>query len=149
MGKCPYLHPQANSKSYNILNKTRNFRESIKSWNCHPLIHKMWIAFKTKFRESHIELNETGKLTFGKAGYGQSNIVEDIVSRLSVEFQHQAKMLNSAPTKYPAPPISGTAELLQQVLIQNQESMRLLSDKYGDSGRNNTNRPPTPSAGTC
>ena len=39
------------------------------------------------------------------------------------------------------------AELLQQVLAQNQELMRLISSKDGKSDRKNTNRPPTPSAG--
>ena len=30
MANCPYSHPQAISKSYNILNKTGKFREFIK-----------------------------------------------------------------------------------------------------------------------
>ena len=28
---CPYSHPEAISKAYNIINKNRKFRESIKS----------------------------------------------------------------------------------------------------------------------
>ena len=49
MENCPYHHPQAISKAYNIINKTGKFRESIKSWNCLPPIQKTWIAFKTLF----------------------------------------------------------------------------------------------------
>ena len=59
-GNCPYSHPQAISKAYNILNRTENYRDSIKSWNCLPQIHKMWIAFNTHFREAHLELTQTG-----------------------------------------------------------------------------------------
>ena len=51
-----------------------------------------------------------------KSGYRQANLVEGIVSRLYVEFQHQANMVNSDPHKDPAPPIAGTAEILQQVI---------------------------------
>ena len=40
MAACPYSHPQAISKAYNILNKTGKFRESIKSWNRLPPIQK-------------------------------------------------------------------------------------------------------------
>ena len=61
--KCPYSQPQAISKAYNILNKTGKFRESIKSWNRLPPIQKTWIAFKTNFQDSHLELTETGELT--------------------------------------------------------------------------------------
>ena len=69
------------------------------------------------------------------------------MSRLSAEFQHQANMVNSAPPEDPAPPITGTSDILQQVIAQNQELMRLIYSKYGKSGRNNTNRPPNPSIG--
>ena len=86
-------------------------------------------------------------MTLKEARWGQENTVEDIVSRLSAEFQHQGNMVNIAPPKDPVPPISGMAELLQQVLVQNQELMRLLSAKDGKSGRKNTNRPPNPSTG--
>ena len=88
MENCPYSHPQAISNAYNIINKTGKFWESIKYWNCLPLIQKMWIAFNTYFREAQIELTETGELTLKEAGYEQTNIVEDTVSRLSTEFQY-------------------------------------------------------------
>ena len=53
MAGCTYSHPQYISKAYNILNKTGNFRVSIKYWNHLPPIQKTWIAFKTKFWEAH------------------------------------------------------------------------------------------------
>ena len=149
MENCPYSHPQAISNAYNIINKTGKFWESIKYWNCLPLIQKTWIAFKTNLREAHLELTKTVELTLGESGYGKANLVEDIVSRLSAEFQYQANMVNGTPPKDPAPPITGTIELLQQVLVHNQELMRLISDKYGKSVRKNTNRPPTPFTGPC
>ena len=113
MANCPYSHPRAIFKAYNILNKTAKFQDSIKSWNPLPLIHKTWIAFKTHFIESHLELTETVELTPKEAGYGQENLVEDIMSRLSAKFQYQANMVNRAPPEDPAPPISVVAELLQ------------------------------------
>ena len=64
-----------------------------------------------------------------------------------MEFQHQAKMMNRAPPGDPAPPISGTADILQKVLAQNKELMQLLYTKYGINGRNNTSRPPNTSIG--
>ena len=149
MENCPYSQLHAISKAYNIVNKTGKFRGSIKYWNCFPLIQKTWIAFKTNLREAHLELTKTVELTLGESGYGKANLVEDIVSRLSAEFQYQANMVNGTPPKDPAPPITGTIELLQQVLVHNQELMRLISDKYGKSGRKNTSRPPTHSTGPC
>ena len=59
MEHCPYSHPQEILKAYNIINKSGKFQESIKSWNCLPSIQKTWIAFKTYFFESHIELTKT------------------------------------------------------------------------------------------
>ena len=57
-------------------------------------------------------------------------------------------MVNGAPPKDPAPQIAtGTVEILQQVLAQNQELMQLISANKGKSGRKNTNRPPNPSIG--
>ena len=147
MEKFLYSHPQDISKVYNILNKTGKFRWSINSWNRLPLIQKTWVAFKTDFWEAHLELTKTGESTLEEAGYEEANIVEDIVSRLSVKFQHQENMVNRYPPQYTGPTISGTAELLQQVLDQNQELMWLLSAKYGKSGRKNTSRPPTLSTG--
>ena len=73
------------------------------------------------------------------------NLVEDIMSRLSAKFYYQANMVNSTSPEYPAPPISGTAELLQQVLPQNQELVRLLYAKYWKSFSKNTKRHPIPS----
>ena len=59
MVNCPYSHPQEISKAYNILNKTNKFLESIKYWNRLSQTRKTWIAFKTNFREAHIELTKT------------------------------------------------------------------------------------------
>ena len=57
-------------------------------------------------------------------------------------------MVNGDPPKDVAPTsATGTAEILQQVLDQNQELMRLLSANNRKSGRKNTNRPPTNSTG--
>ena len=60
MENCPYSHPQDISKAYNILNKTGKLLESIKAWNCLPPVHKPWIAFKTHFCETQIEITNTG-----------------------------------------------------------------------------------------
>ena len=105
--------------------------------------------FKRNFRQAHLELTKTGELTLKEAGYGQVNIVEDIASRLSAEFQHQEKMVNSDPPEDPAPPIAtGTEEIIQQVMAQNKDLMRLFYAKDEIIGRNNTNRPP-PYTGPC
>ena len=82
-------------------------------------------------------------MTLEEAGYGQANFVQDIVSRLSKEFQYQANMVNSVPHEDTAPPIAGKSEFLQQVPAQNRELVQLIFSKDGKIGRNNTNRPPT------
>ena len=92
MENCPYSHPQSKSKVYNNINKTRNFRKSIKSWNCLHLIQKTWIAFKTHFREVNLLLTKNVYLNWEQAGYGQANLVEDIVSRFNAKFQHHRNM---------------------------------------------------------
>ena len=76
MPSCPYSHPQAISKEYDIINKTGKFRDPINYWNHLSSIQKTWIAFKTHFREAHQKLAETGELTLKEAGYGQQNLVE-------------------------------------------------------------------------
>ena len=66
----------------------------------------------------------------------------DIVIRLSTKFQHQENMVNSDPPGYPAPKIAtGAAEILQQVLAQNQDLMQILSTNSGKKNRKNTNIP--------
>ena len=86
----PYSHLQVISKAFTIIKKTGKLREYIKSWNHLPLIQKTWIAFKTHFHEDHQEITKTVELTPKQAGYRQDNFVEDMVSRLSTEFQHQS-----------------------------------------------------------
>ena len=76
--------------------------------------------------------------------------MEVIVIRLSAKCQHQANMVNSPPPpKYPALLIeTGTVEITQQVLAQNQEIMQLLYTKNGKYVRKNINIPPNPYTGT-
>ena len=145
LANCPYSQPQAIAKAYNLLNATGKFREAVKSWNRLPAIQKTWINFKQHFRDAHLELTETNELTLEEAGYGQANLVEDIVSRLSAEFLHQANMMNEEhqpPTEAPpaAVPPPNTANhtttdtFLQQLITQNQEMMRVIAS-------NNANTP--------
>ena len=122
IANCPYSHPQIILKSYNIINKTGKLCKSIKSWNHLPPITKIWIAFKNLFRKVHRELTKTGELTLEQASYGKANLVEDIASRLTAEFQHKSNIENSVPPEDPAPPTAtGNAEILQQVFNHNQE----------------------------
>ena len=52
-------------------------------------------------------------------------------------------MVNGAPPKDPAPQIAtGTVEILQQVLAQNQELTQLISSKDEKGGSKKTNRLP-------
>jgi hypothetical protein len=150
LAHCPFSQPQAIAKAYNLINRTGKFRESIKAWNRLPNVQKTWINFKTHFREAHLELTETGELTMEQAGYGQANLVEDIVSRISAEFNHAANMAeqtNLPPSNDDTspPPASAnhatTDTILQQVLAQNQELMKMLA-----SNRKPTRRP-RPSTG--
>jgi hypothetical protein len=157
LANCPFSQPQAISKAYNLINRTGKFREAIKAWNRLPQVQKTWINFKVHFREAHLELTETGELTLEQAGYGQANLVEDIVNRLSIEFNHQANMIGETNNDPPplCPPVTENANhattdtILQQVLTQNQELMRMLAANAGPTGgrRNRTPRASRPSTG--
>jgi len=154
MATCPFTQPQAMSKAYNILNKTCKFRESIKEWNRRPALQHTWINFKVHFRQAHAELKETGELTMEAAGYGQANMVmvDDIVTRLTAEFNHQANLaFGPPPSEPPAPPLAPPASaahattdtILQQVLAQNQELMKMLASNANNSSTNTNRRPRT------
>ena len=88
------------------------------------------------------------------AGYGQANMVmvDDIVTRLTAEFTHQANLaFRPPPSEPPAPPLvlpasaahATTDTILQQVLAQNQELMKMLASKANNSSSNNNRRPRT------
>ena len=46
-------------------------------------IQQNWINFKTHFRTSHHEIEETGELTMEHVGFHQSNLVNGIVSHIN------------------------------------------------------------------
>ena len=168
LAQLDYTERQAVAKAYNILLKTGKFGESIRAWNRLPQdpITRNWINFKDHFRRSHLELTETGELTLQEVGYGQANLVEDIVSRLSAQFQHQANLAaEEAPPPAPAPAPAPTAnaaeqyqpsppDYLREVLAQNADLMRRLMEttnlgtRIPRRGRPSTGprtgQPPTP-----
>lgn len=66
------------------------------------------------FFEAHVELIQTRKLTLEQAGCRQANLMEDIVIRLSANFQHHPNMVNTEPSEDSEPKIAiGTGEILQ------------------------------------
>ena len=70
MAKCPFSPGQMINIAYNIINKTKRFKDGIViAWNQKPLLDKKWINFKCHFRVAQDELAETGELTMGTAGY--------------------------------------------------------------------------------
>ena len=140
LAQLDYTERQAVAKAYNILLKTGKFGESIRAWTRLPQdpSARNWINFKDHFRSAHLELTETGELTLQEVGYGQANLVEDIVSRLSAQFQYQANLVaGEAPPPAPAPaPAANQAEpcappppdYLREVLAQNADLMRRLME---------------------
>jgi uncharacterized phage-associated protein len=152
LANCPFSQPQAIGKAYNLINRTGKFREAIKAWNHLPAVQKTWINFKTHFREAHLELTETGELTIEQAGYGQANMVNEIVERLSTQLYCQgANMMHEEknddqPDTAPATDNANhatTDNILQQVLTQNQELMRMLASNAGPRRQNRRPRPST------
>ena len=80
---------------------------------------------------------ETGgaELTLEGAGYGQAALVEDIVTRLAAEMNLNTSELPPTETTLEVPPAatanhSTTDTILQQLIAQNQEMMRVCSDDY-------------------
>ena len=61
-GKAPFTPFQIINFAYNIVNKTRKFKQEIKMWNRRPAIQKTWLNFKQQFRQAQKELRETDDL---------------------------------------------------------------------------------------
>ena len=79
----PYTHIKTTNTIYTIINKTRKFHDTIKTWNQMNPIQQNWINFKTHFRTSHRNIEETGELTMEHVGFHQSNLVNGIVSHIN------------------------------------------------------------------
>ena len=146
-----YYQPIVFAKTYNLINRTGKFHESIKSWNCLPSLKITWNNFKVHFCKAHLKITKAGELNLEEAGYGQANLVEKIVSRINAELNHQYNMCEHIPDEYTAPPhatVGNTTNntILQQVIAHNQDLMRQLSISKS-STRNHKSNLPRPSTG--
>ena len=150
-----YTQAQAIAKGYNILNKTGVFKDYIKTWKRKPAVEHTWINFKDHFRQGHDELQETEDLTLQNAGYGNANLIEEIVTRVSSDIQAHLNVIQGPPPTPPPepeeiPPLQPAAQhvttdaLVTQLIQQNQEMMRLLATS---NNNRNTRRRPRPSTG--
>ena len=81
-GNAPFTTFQTINFAYNIVNKTRKFKQEIKMWNRRPAIQKTWLNFKQQFRLAQKELRETDDLRLDEQ-FQHANLVQDIVSGLS------------------------------------------------------------------
>ena len=148
-----YTQNQAIAKAYNILNKTGIFKEYIKTWKRRPAVEHTWITFKEHFSQAHDELQETEDLTLQNAGYGNANLVDEIVSRVTTDIQHHLNIIQGPPpqeeTPEPEPEQLAqhvtTDTIVNQLIQQNQEMMRLLV--AANSNNRTTRRRPRPSTG--
>ena len=164
----PYSQHQIIVKAYNIFNSCGVFRDYIKLWNRRPAHEHTWVNFKQHFRDAQKELEETNELTLQNTGYGQANIVDEIVERtvnqITSELNNRTNLIPSSapapsPSPTPTPPApqanmatpSSTDALIQQLLEQNQALMRqLLNAPNGTNNnrrRNNRQRFNRPSTG--
>ena len=151
-----YTQNQAISKAYNILNKTGVFKEYIKTWKRRPAVEHTWINFKEHFRQGHDELQETDDLTLQNAGYGSANLVDEIVNHVTNDIQAHLNVIQGPPPSLPPPPVTPdptpepaaqhvtTDAMVNQLIQQNQEMMRILV--AATNNRNNRRRP-RPSTG--
>jgi len=157
IAQAPYTPLQAVNKGYNIINKTGMYNEYIKTWLRRSLNQRTWMNFKTHFQEAYDELQQTGQLTLQQAGYGNSNLVEEVVARVANEVEAQLNVIQEAIilkqvpdtvslTCQLAPHVSPTVKItttdaLIQLMKQNQEMLRILASS--NNGRDvRTNRPP-------
>ena len=83
LARSPYIYIQTTNIAYTIIYRTMKFQDAIKTWNAMNPIQQNWIHFKTHFRTSHREIEETGKLAMEAAGYHKANLVNDIVAHMS------------------------------------------------------------------
>ena len=151
-----YTQIQAISKAYNILNKTGVFKDYIKTWKRRPAVEHIWINFKEHFRQGHDELQETDDLTLQNAGYGNANLVDEIVNHVTNDIQAHLNVIQGHPPSLPPAPASPepapepaaqhvtTNAIVNQLIQQNQEMMRLL---VAANNNHTIHRRPRPSTG--
>ena len=151
-----YTQTQAMAKAYIVLNKTGVFKEYIKTWKHCPAVEHTWINFKDHFCQGHDELRETEDLTLQNAGYGNTNLIDEIVHHVSNNIQAHLNVIQGPPTAPPPVPEPETPPpepavqhvttnaIVNQLIQQNQEIMRLL---VATNSNRNTHRCPCLSTG--
>ena len=106
-GKAPFTPFQIINFAYNIVNKTRKFKQEIKMWNRRPAIQKTWLNFKMQFRQAQKELRETDDLRLDEQ-FQHANLVQDIVSGLSEKLGHtdESAMTETVVPNYSPPSVA-------------------------------------------
>ena len=141
---CPFTATQAITKGYHILNNCGNiYNDYLRSWNRIPDNQKTWDRFKTHFRQAYNELEATNALNIGDLGFGAANIMNEVVDRMSTELLLRA---NHTSDHVPV-----QSDLIQELLDQNKELIRCLTDnkhKLQDSPRRNVPGPKQGQPGT-
>ena len=152
-----YTQIQITNIAYTIINRTKKFQDTVKTWNQMNPIQQNWINFKAHFRISHRNIEETGKLTMEAVGYHQSNLVNDIVthmSGLSFPYPPQDPEYTPTPNTYTTivptvqpNPVSNVAtdvsNILPQILNSMKQMQQLLIQMHTDKtggGRQTSNR---------
>ena len=77
IAKSPISDQQRIDIAYLILQKLRQFKNGLHSWNKLPRVNQTWDNFKIHFRSEHKELKKTGQLTI-EEGMNQTNLVNMI-----------------------------------------------------------------------
>ena len=109
-----------------ILNKQRIFRDDIRAWKRTNHTYKTWTNFKHDFRETHLELQETGG-TIDDLGFHNANaIVNQMMARLQVdEDERMATATQHATALVSANQANATMESQIQTLLAQVQALQL------------------------
>ena len=136
---CPFTATQAITKGYHILNNCGNiYNDYLRSWNRITDNQKTWDRFKTHFRQAYNELEATNALNISDLGYGTANVMKEVVDRISEElflrtnhtsdsFPVQADRIHERAS-HTSDSVPDQADLIKDLLAQNQELIRCLTE---------------------
>ena len=86
-----------------ILHRQWISKDNIRTWKCTNPAYKTWDNFKHNFRESHLELRETGG-TIDELGFNNANnILDQMMARLQIYEDERKAIATQNKTEFSSP----------------------------------------------
>ena len=134
----PMSESQSMNKAYILLNRTGQFKDSIREWN--RLLTHTWLLFTQHFRRAHLELRETTNLSLEAAQ--QANLVTQVVQGVQNALQPRVEEANAVAVANAVAEFS-SAKMLPQLLEQmrQMQTVILTLQSTNNSNQNHQQQP--------